>query len=273
MSTIQSKIAVTKFVLTTDHEVRSRIWDLLNPYRDLIWFEGPNKTQLEFGSNPGGKPQDALAIVIANIYLAQKDSLVDIWSANRTDQLKAVNTLARELGWTIDKVTMRSWLEDAIVKFVVNATKTSIRRKVEHLRYSFNSDPVWNRWQSAVGGYQRLSAIDRNCSFLSEEVWQQRLDKVKILVDVLESEYNKLRDIVTEMVQLRDQANALKKAFDEQADNVMNLEELDVLMAAFTSTKEQLVLVESALGAFDYDETPSREASREVKMLVPAENK
>lgn len=273
MSTIKSKIAATKFVLTTDHEVRSRIWDLLSPYRNLVWFEGPNKTQLEFAPNPGGNHQDTLAIVVANLYLAQKNDLVDIWSEDHKARFTAVYNLAKELGWILDKRVLRSWLEDAVIKYVTNTASTIIRRKVENMRYGFNSDVLWNRWQGAISGYQRLSTMDSSCSFLTKEEWQTRLDRVKVLVDILEAEYRRILVLIEEISALKQRAQELKKTLDGQLDKVENLDELDILMAAFTSTKEQLSIIDTSLSQFDFDETASRDAVREAKMLVPAETK
>lgn len=270
MSTLKPVITTDKLTLTAEHEVRSRIWDLLNPYRDHIWFDGPNKTQLTFGPNPGYTSQQAMMIVIANLYLAQENDFLTLWVKTPKQMFSEVLGLCGKLNWHFRKPALKAVFEDALVRHIVNKSWSKISNKADNTRtYGYNTNVIYERWQGAVKGLQKLNGMSPEQSFLTKEEWESRAARLTELIAILEAEYHKIRGLDKQIDDLKEIVQNSKKAYERHADSVKTVLDLASLQDSYTETLETIQNSIKAIEEISFDEEPSRAAVREAKTLVP----
>jgi len=194
------------FRLTAPHDVRERVWDILNLVypEHIIRKEGGRPTQIDVSPSPGYTISDALTLLATATYLAEVNDFHKIWG--ETPDTIAHNTIEM-LGKSSTQLNHR------LVKFIVNRYLKNSALKVlrgiygSGFRGYYNESGISTLLDEAIECYRRYASSSRK-RHKKETQNLQKLRKVLAIVQKVNHDVKLLEN----------SARAKIDAFEEKFD-------------------------------------------------------
>lgn len=269
------------WTLTAPHKLRDRVWDLCKDIRgNVIWMNGKNATQIEFGAHPGYADHLAFLLVSVRVYIAGSDlSLADFWALSAKEHAVAYSHSfdATETITAEDHIRIRGIeLPDASeVKDCIDAwlPKEAIRQLEQQIRdlshFGYRADVAYGWWQEGLEAYRHLQYVDPDCLFIDKATWESRTNECRLLVSILQSEYEEVTSLNSRMDKIKSTRQDLVENFKTNIDEVGPTETMrDTFVSLLSNFIPGARRMLENLSA-DYDGSIAKSNLNQIRRITP----